>query len=98
MKSTATSVEHYINEITLERKEGIEKLRAIILENLPNGFEEGMSYGMIGYYVPHRIYPPGYHCNSKLPLPFMSFANQKNSINFYHMELYVNPDLYQLVC
>jgi hypothetical protein len=49
---------------------------------------------MIGYYVPHKIYPEGYHCNPKLPLPFMSFANQKNSINFYNMELYVNPELY----
>lgn len=94
MKSSATTVEQYIEDIPQDRKEGIEKLRAVILENLPNGFEEGISYGMIGYYVPHKIYPEGYHCNPKLPLPFMSFANQKNSINFYNMELYVNPELY----
>jgi uncharacterized protein YdhG (YjbR/CyaY superfamily) len=94
MKSSATTVEQYIEDIPQDRKEGIEKLRAVILENLPKGFEEGISYGMIGYYVPHKIYPEGYHCNPKLPLPFMSFANQKNSINFYNMELYVNPELY----
>lgn len=94
MTSTATTIEQYIAEVPQERKEAVEKLRATILENLPVGFEEGMSYGMIGYYVPHSIYPAGYHCAPKLPLPFMSFANQKNSINFYHMELYANPDLY----
>ena len=94
MASIATTIEQYINEVPQERKEAIEKLRAVILKNLPKGFEEGMNYGMIGYFVPHTIYPAGYHCNSKLPLPFISFANQKNSINFYHMELYANPNLY----
>ena len=90
----AATIEQYINEIPEERKEGVNKLRTIILENLPKGFEEGMSYGMISYFVPHSIYPAGYHCNPRLPLPFMSFANQKNSINLYNMELYANPDLY----
>ena len=90
----AATIEQYINEIPEERKEGVNKLRTIILENLPKGFEEGMSYGMVGYFVPHSIYPAGYHCNPRLPLPFMSFANQKNSINLYNMELYANPDLY----
>ena len=90
----AATVEQYMNEIPEERKEGVNKLRAIILENLPKGFEEGMSYGMVSYFVPHSIYPAGYHCNPRLPLPFMSFANQKNSINLYNMELYANPDLY----
>ena len=90
----AATVEQYMNEIPEERKEGVNKLRAIILDNLPKWFEEGMSYGMVGYFVPHSIYPQDYHCNSELPLPFMSFANQKNSINLYNMELYANPDLY----
>ena len=90
----AATVEQYMNEIPEERKEGVNKLRAIILENLPKGFEEGMSYGMVGYFVPHSIYPQGYHCNSELPLPFMSFVNQKNSINLYNMELYANPNLH----
>ena len=94
MTSTAASVQHYMNELPEDKKDGIEKLRAVILENLPKGFEEGMSYGMIGYYVPHSIYPSGYHCSPQLPLPFMSVAGQKNSINFYHMGIYANPELY----
>jgi hypothetical protein len=94
MTSKAQSPEEYINEVPEERKGAIERLRAVILKNLPKGFEEGISYGMIGYYVPHSIYPNGYHCDTKLPLPFMSFASQKNSINFYHMGIYANKDLY----
>ena len=94
MTSTAATVQHYIQELPEDKKEGIEKLRAVILKNLPQGFEEGMSYGMIGYYVPHSIYPAGYHCSPQLPLPFMSVAAQKNSLNFYHMGIYANPELY----
>lgn len=95
MISKAQSPSEYLNEVPAERLPAIKKLRNTILENLPSGFEEGMSYGMIGYYVPHSIYPKGYHCDTKLPLPFMSFASQKNSINFYHMGIYANKDLYE---
>ena len=94
MTSTATNPDDYIKELQEDRKEAIQKLRAIILKNLPKGFKEEMSYGMIGYVVPHEIYPSGYHCNPKLPLPFMSFASQKSSINFYHMGIYANNELY----
>ena len=95
MISKAKSPAEYLNEVPSDRLVAVEKLRNTILENLPIGFEEGMSYGMIGYYVPHSIYPKGYHCDTKLPLPFMSFASQKNSINFYHMGIYANKDLYE---
>ncbi len=94
MTSPATSVNQYINEAPEDRKEALQKLRTIILENLPDGFQECISYGMIGYVVPHSIYPKGYHCTPELPLPFLSFASQKNSINFYHMGIYANPELY----
>jgi len=94
MTSTATTVEQYINEAPEDRREALIKLRNIILENLPKGFQETISYGMIGYVVPHSIYPKGYHCTPELPLPFMSFASQKNSINFYHMGIYAMPELY----
>lgn len=94
MISKAKSPAEYLNEVPSDRLVAVEKLRNTILENLPQGFEEGMSYGMIGYYVPHSIYPNGYHCDTKLPLPFMSFASQKNSINFYHMGIYANKELY----
>ncbi len=94
MTSQATTPEEYLNEVPEERKQPLLKLRAVILKNLPKGFKEGMGYGMIGYVVPHDIYPSGYHCDSKLPLPFMSFASQKNSINFYHMGIYADKELY----
>ncbi|SHJ24466.1 DUF1801 domain-containing protein [Flavobacterium haoranii] len=94
MTSSATSPEQYINEAPKERREALQKLRTTILENLPKGFQEVMGYGMIGYSVPHEIYPAGYHCDPKTPLPFMSFASQKNSINFYHMGIYADKQLY----
>lgn len=94
MTSTATTVDQYINESPVERREALQKLRKVILVNLPEGFQECISYGMVGYVVPHSIYPKGYHCSPELPLPFMSFASQKNSINFYHMGIYANPELY----
>ena len=93
MKIEAQSVQEYLENLPDERKEPIEKLRKIISENLPIGFEEQLSYGMIGYVVPKNIYPKGYHCNPELPLPFLSIASQKNSINLYHMGIYAEEKL-----
>lgn len=94
MTSDAKNPEDYINSLPDDRKVYMEKFRSVILKNLPKGFQEGMNYGMIGYYVPHSIYPKGYHCKPTDPLPFMGFASQKNSINFYHMGIYANAALY----
>ena len=94
MTSKATSPQDYINEAPKERQVYLSKLRETITNNLPEGFEEGMQYGMIGYYVPHSIYPDGYHCNTKEPLPFMSFASQKNSVNLYHSGIYANKKIH----
>jgi uncharacterized protein YdhG (YjbR/CyaY superfamily) len=93
MKSDAETPENYLEQAPQDRREALKKLRDVIVANLPEGFSEGMQYGMVGYFVPHEIYPPGYHCNPSLPLPFMSFASQKNSINFYHMGMYADPEL-----
>ena len=93
MISKAQSPEAYIEELAPDRKEVIGKLRQVILDNLPDGFEETMNYGMIGYVVPHSIYPAGYHCTPELPLPFLSLASQKNHIGFYHMGIYADPEL-----
>lgn len=93
MKIEAQSVQEYLENLPEERREPIEKLRKIISENLPNGFEEQLSYGMIGYVVPKSIYPKGYHCTPELPLPFLSIASQKNSINLYHMGIYADEKL-----
>jgi Domain of unknown function (DU1801) len=93
MQSKATTVEQYLKELPADRLEGMTKLRKVILKNLPKGFKEEMNYGNIGYVIPHSIYPAGYHCDPKLPLPFMGIASQKNSINFYHMGIYADPKL-----
>lgn len=94
MKIEANSVEEYFDNIPEDRKPYMNKLREIILENLPEGFNEELSYGMPGYVVPHSLYPDGYHCDPKLPLPFLSIASQKNFIGFYHMGIYAKTELY----
>jgi len=93
MQSKATTPEQYLSELPEDRKEAMLKLRNAIKENLPQGFEEVISYGMLGYVVPHSIYPSGYHCNPKLPLPFINLASQKNFIALYHMGIYANKNL-----
>lgn len=88
MQSKATTVEEYLASLPDDRRKPIDALRKQIKKKLPRGFEEVMSYGMIGYVVPHKLYPPGYHCTPALPLPFMNLASQKNFIAVYHMALY----------
>ncbi len=88
------SVQEYINKIDDEsKKETIEKLRKIINENIPKGFEETINYGMIGWVIPHSLYPKGYHCSPKDPLPFLGLAAQKNFISLYHMGIYADDKL-----
>ena len=87
------TVKEYLENIPQERKDAFDKLRQVILDNLPNGFEECINYGMIGYVVPHSTYPAGYHCSPELPLPFIGFANQKNFIALYHMGIYGDSNL-----
>jgi uncharacterized protein YdhG (YjbR/CyaY superfamily) len=93
MNSRATTVNEYMAELPEDRKMAVSELRKVILKNLPPGFKEEMSYGMIGYVVPHSLYAPGYHCDPKLPLPFMNIASQKNFISLYHMGIYANDKL-----
>ncbi|MES2593205.1 MAG: DUF1801 domain-containing protein [Bacteroidota bacterium] len=93
MQSKATNVQEYIDTLPDDRKSAITELRKVILKNLPKGFSEGMGYGMIGYVVPHTLYPDGYHCDPKLPLPFLSIASQKNFIAVYHMGMYADKNL-----
>lgn len=94
MQSKATTPQQYLDELPEERKEAILKLRQQILDNLPDGIEEAMSYGMLGYVVPHSLYPDGYHCTPELPLPFMNLANQKNFIGVYSMVIYAKKEIY----
>ena len=87
------SVQNYIDNLPEERRTIIVNLRKVISENLPNGFEECMNYGMRGYVVPKSLYPKGYHCSPELPLPFLNIASQKNSVNIYHMGIYADEKL-----
>lgn len=93
MAKEFTSVDEYIHALEDEKREAIESLREVILAKIPAGFKETMSYGMIGYVVPFDIYPSGYHCNTKLPLPFLNIAAQKNFVALYHMGLYADEQL-----
>ena len=93
MRSEAKTVLEYLSSLPEERIEPMDKLYKAIKKNLPKGFAEGMGYGMPGWAVPHSLYPPGYHCDPTLPLPFMSIASQKNFIAVYHMGIYSDPAL-----
>ena len=93
MTSKAELTEDYIDELPEDRKPIMQALREAILTNLPAGFQEVMQYGMLSYVVPHTIYPSGYHCTPKLPLPFLSLASQKNFIAVYHMGMYAENSL-----
>jgi hypothetical protein len=93
MKANGTTVEDILANVPEDRFEAFNKLHSVIIENLPEGFEPAISYGGLGYVVPHSIYPSGYHCKPIEPLPFAGIASQKNSINFYHMGIYSDKKL-----
>ncbi|NHF60625.1 DUF1801 domain-containing protein [Flavobacteriaceae bacterium TP-CH-4] len=94
MQYKAATPEEYIEQLPPERQKVIRELRHTILDNIPEGFHERISYGMLGYVVPHSKYPDGYHCDPKLPLPFMNLASQKNFVAVYHSGIYADPELY----
>ena len=94
MQIKASNPEEYISKIPEDRIPSFKKLRQTILNNLPKGFKEQMSYGMIGYVVPKNIYPLGYHCDTNLPLPFANIASQKNFIALYHAGIYANKKIH----
>jgi hypothetical protein len=92
MQSKAATPEQYLAELPDDRKEAMTRLHETLKKNLPRGFEETMGAGMLNFAVPHSIYPAGYHCNPKDPLPFVAIASQKNFIALYHMGLYAMPE------
>ncbi len=94
MKAEGKTVQDILMNVPSDRVEAFNKLHEVIVKNLPKGFEPGISYGMLGYVVPHSLYPAGYHCKPSEPLPFASIASQKNTINFYHMGMYADKKLY----
>ncbi|MBK8241979.1 MAG: DUF1801 domain-containing protein [Saprospiraceae bacterium] len=93
MKAEGKTVEEILINLPQDRVEPFNKLHDVIVKNLPKGFEAAISYGGLGYVIPHSLYPAGYHCKPSEPLPFAGLASQKNSINFYHMGIYSDPKL-----
>jgi uncharacterized protein YdhG (YjbR/CyaY superfamily) len=93
MTYEANTPEEYVEQLPEDRKQAVQKIRAVIKKNLPKGFEEGINYKMLGFYVPRSKFPEGYHCDPKLPLPFINLASQKNSVNLYHMGIYAKKEL-----
>jgi hypothetical protein len=93
MTSKAPTINAYLNELTEERRAAIEAILAVIRKNLDPDIEEGMMYGMISFHVPHRVYPPGYHCNPQQPLPVAALASQKGYISLYLLALYGDPEM-----
>lgn len=93
MTIDAQTPDEYVAQLPDDRKAAFSTLRKTIKDNLPDGFEECINYKMIGYVVPHSLYPDGYHCDPKLPLPFINIASQKNFVALYHMGIYAKPDL-----
>lgn len=94
MKAQGNTVEEILRQLPEDRIVPFNRLHEVILKNLPEGFEPAMSYGGLGYVIPHKLYPAGYHCKPEEPLPFAGIASQKGSINLYHMGVYAQPDLY----
>jgi hypothetical protein len=92
MQSKATTVDAYLAKLPEDRRAAISAVREVILANLDRDYEEGMQYGMIGYYVPHRVFAAGYHCDPKQPLPFAGLASQKNHMSLYLMGVYCGCD------
>ena len=97
MQYKADTPEDYISQLPEERQEPIKKLDKVIREHMPEGLEAGMGYGMLAYFVPKSVYPPGYHCKPFPPLPFINVASQKNFIALYHSGLYAKKELYVLI-
>lgn len=91
----SNTVAEYIEALADDRRAAVSRLRDTINAAIPPGFQETMSYGMIGWVVPHTLYPKGYHCSPHLPLPFLSIASQKGFVGLYHMGLYADPVLYE---
>ena len=93
MRIEANTVDDYMEKLPEDRQIAVGAIREVLQKNLSSDFKECLSYGMIGYVVPHELYPDGYHCDPKLPLPFINLASQKNFVALYHMGVYAQPDL-----
>lgn len=93
MPTTFTNPDEYIASLPEDRQEPMQQLRDAIAQHIDKDYKECIAYGMIGYVVPHSIFPAGYHCDPKLPLGYMNIASQKTGITVHHLGLYMNKGL-----
>lgn len=93
MTSDAKTPAAYLESLPEERRAALSRVRSVIRKNLPKGYSEQMQYGMIGWVVPHKLYPGGYHCDPKQPLPYVHLASQKNHMALYAMAVYLQPQM-----
>ena len=90
---TASTVAQYLAALPADRRAALSAVRKAINENLPDGYEEGMQFGMIGWYVPLSLYPAGYGENPKVPLSFVALASQKSGMVLHFLCFYGHPTL-----
>ena len=88
VSSKATTVKQYLASLPADRRKSVEAVRKVVKKALPKGFEEGMQYGMIGWYVPLKRYPDTYNGQ---PLGIVALASQKQYISLYLMGVYADP-------
>jgi uncharacterized protein YdhG (YjbR/CyaY superfamily) len=93
MQSKAATVQQYVDELPPGRQAAFTKLLSTIRSAIDPKFSEAVMYGMVGWVIPKKIYPPGYHVDPTLPVSFMGIANQKNYIALYHMGIYADEQL-----
>ncbi len=88
----SATVKDYLASLPEARREAISAIRERVVANLPKGYEEGIQYGAIGYYVPHSVCPDGYHCDPKQPVPFLSLASKKSGMTINFFGIYVHAE------
>jgi len=93
MPKPPSTVRAYLDALPVDRREAVEAVFDVIERNLPKGYETGMQYGMPAWFVPHAVYPDGYHCDPSQPVPFVSVASQKKHIGLYFFCVYLDEDL-----
>lgn len=92
MPAAHARVESYLAALPEDRRSALRTVLGVVRASIDPGYREGIQYNMIGFFVPHEVYPPGYHCDPKQPVPFLALASQKSHMAVYFFGLYVAPD------
>src|ERR1041385_6135650 len=90
---TAATVPHYLPALPADRRAALSAVRKVINDNLPEGYEEGMQFGMIGRYVRASLYRAGYGENPKVPLPLVGVDSQRSGLVLHFLCFNGHPTL-----